>query len=129
MKILIIDDEENLRRLVCYNLTREGHEVLMAEDGEQGLAMAAKHRLDLILLDIMMPGINGLDLCLKLKTEPQTKDLVVFMFTAKGKIEDIENAFEFGADNYITKPFPIEKLNDFIQLKLSKLKNRNRKYA
>lgn len=101
----------------------------MAEDGEQGLAMAVKYRPDLILLDIMMPGTNGLDVCLKLKTEPQTKDLVVFMFTAKGKIEDIENAFKFGADNYITKPFPIEKLNDFIQLKLSKLKNRNRKHA
>ena len=122
MKILIIDDDENIRRLVSFNLSMEGHEIIMAENGKIGIETAKKESPDLILLDVMMPVMNGIETVTNLKKEPITKNIPVFMLSAKGQMEDLDTAFDAGADNYITKPFDIDKLNAKIEFKLKKLK-------
>ena len=122
MRILIIDDDENIRRLVSFNLSLDGHEIIMAENGKKGFKTAKSEMPDLILLDVMMPVMDGIETCKKLKSDPQTKNIPVFMLSAKGQMKDLDEAFDAGADNYITKPFDVEKLNDTIQFKLSKIK-------
>jgi DNA-binding response OmpR family regulator len=123
MRILIIDDDENIRRLVSFNLSMEGHELLQAENGKIGYQTAKKEQPELILLDVMMPVMDGIQTVKKLKTDPETKQIPVFMLSAKGQMEDLDEAFDAGADNYITKPFDVEKLNAKIAFKMKKLRN------
>ncbi|RKY47321.1 MAG: two-component system response regulator [Candidatus Neomarinimicrobiota bacterium] len=101
MKILVVDDEENIRKLVHYNLILDGYDVIMAVDGKEGLEKAIQEKPDLILLDIMMPEMDGLEVCSRLKKNPETRDIPIFMLSAKGQMQDLEDAFEVGADNYI----------------------------
>lgn len=104
-RILIVDDEEDILELLRYNISKEGFDVISAENGEEGLSLAHSHAPDLIVLDLMMPGIDGLDVCKKLKSENDTKSIPVIMLTAKGTESDIIVGLELGADDYISKPF------------------------
>jgi len=107
-KILIIEDEPNIRELVLYNLNQNGYEGLTAEDGLVGLAMARSEKPDLILLDIMLPGKNGYDICRELRAEGNKTPII--MLTAKNEEIDKVLGLEFGADDYISKPFGIREL-------------------
>jgi two-component system alkaline phosphatase synthesis response regulator PhoP len=107
-KILIIEDEPNIRELVLYNLGQNGYEALAAEDGLLGLAMAHEEKPDLILLDIMLPGKNGYDICKELRAEGIKTPII--MLTAKNEEIDKVLGLEFGADDYISKPFGIREL-------------------
>ncbi|MBN2461131.1 MAG: response regulator [Candidatus Cloacimonetes bacterium] len=126
MKILVVDDDQNIRRLVSFNLSIEGHEILVARTGKEGIDMAVKNKPDLILMDIMMPEMNGYDACKWLKNDARTKDIPLFMLSAKGQMTDLDEAFNVGADNYITKPFDVEKLHKTIMFKLENLRQRRK---
>jgi two-component system phosphate regulon response regulator PhoB len=104
-KILAVEDNPDILELVAYNLEAQGYEVLRATTGENGLARARKEAPDLVILDIMLPGINGLDVCRKLKQDESTRKIPVILLTAKGEDSDIISGLELGADDYITKPF------------------------
>ncbi|MBM4325631.1 MAG: response regulator transcription factor [Deltaproteobacteria bacterium] len=104
-KILVVDDEEDILELVRYNLTKEGYQVTCAATGEKGLWSAKADRPDLVLLDLMLPGMDGLDVCRNLKSHPDTNRIPIVMITAKGEDADIVTGLELGADDYITKPF------------------------
>lgn len=107
-KILIVEDEANIRELVAYNLKNNDYRVIEAEDGLQGLDAAFREKPDLILLDIMMPGKNGFDVCKELRSGGYK--IPVIMLTAKTEDIDKVMGLEFGADDYITKPFSIHEL-------------------
>lgn len=104
-KILVVDDEEDILELVRYNLSREGYDVICASTGENGLNEAKKNLPDLIILDLMLPGIDGLDVARSLKNEKTTKHIPIIMLTAKGEEADVVTGLELGADDYVTKPF------------------------
>jgi two-component system phosphate regulon response regulator PhoB len=103
--ILVVDDEEDILELVNYNLTKEGYSVACAETGDQALKMARSDLPDLVLLDLMLPGTDGLEVCKILKNDPRTANVPVVMLTAKGEEADIVTGLELGADDYVTKPF------------------------
>jgi two-component system phosphate regulon response regulator PhoB len=103
--ILVVDDEEDIRELVELNLRREGYQVLMCETGEQALERVSSNAPDAIILDLMLPGIDGLEVCRRLKADAKTKSIAVVMLTAKGEEADIVAGLELGADDYVTKPF------------------------
>ncbi|MBN2145717.1 MAG: response regulator [Candidatus Aureabacteria bacterium] len=104
-RILVVEDEEDIQELIRYNLNREGYTVDCAGSGEEALKTAIKKTPDLILLDLMLPGMDGMEVCRKLKYEPATRGICVVMLTAKGEEADIVTGLEMGADDYITKPF------------------------
>lgn len=104
-KILVVDDEEDIRELVKYNLAREGFKVFSASTGEKALKKARSKLLDLIVLDLMLPGIDGLEVTKILKNDPKTEHIPIIILTAKGEEADIVTGLELGADDYITKPF------------------------
>jgi two-component system alkaline phosphatase synthesis response regulator PhoP len=104
-KILVIEDDEDVLELVRYNLSREGYQVLSAETGETGLASASSEGPDLILLDLMLPEIDGFEVCRSLKRDRSTESIAIIMITARGEEPDIVTGLELGADDYITKPF------------------------
>ena len=104
-KILVVDDEEDILELLKFNLSREGYQVLCAVSGEQALRLVRSENPDLIMLDLMLPGIDGLEVTKRLKNDPDTKNLPIVMLTAKGEEADIVTGLELGADDYITKPF------------------------
>jgi two-component system, OmpR family, alkaline phosphatase synthesis response regulator PhoP len=103
--ILIIEDDHDIRELIRFNLNREGYRVSESADGQDGLAKAKASGFDLILLDLMLPGISGLEICRSLKGNPQTANTPVIMVTAKGEESDIIVGLELGADDYVVKPF------------------------
>lgn len=103
--ILVVDDEEDIRELVALNLEREGYKVVSVETGEEALGLAWAQTPAVIILDLMLPGIDGLDVCKKLKADPKTRPIPVVMLTAKGEEADIVTGLELGADDYVTKPF------------------------
>jgi two-component system phosphate regulon response regulator PhoB len=104
-KILVVDDEEDILELIQYNLTREGYQVIGAVSGEEALEKARSKSFDLIVLDLMLPGIDGLEVAKSLKSEEKTKQVPIVMLTAKGEEADIVTGLELGADDYVTKPF------------------------
>ena len=108
--ILVVDDDLDIRELISFNLVNEGHQVLEANDGEVGIDKARNNNPDLILLDLMLPGIQGLDVCRIIKSDQETKEIPIIMVTALGQEEDIVKGLETGADDYITKPFSIKVL-------------------
>ena len=103
--ILVVEDEEDLRDIVIYNLDREGYETVGVESGEEGLEQAIALKPDLVLLDLMLPGMNGMDVCREIKQNESTKSIPVIMVSAKGEEADIVSGLELGADDYVTKPF------------------------
>ncbi len=109
-KVMIVDDETNIRQLVKFNLEREGYAAVEAEDGPACLAMVAKEKPDLIILDIMLPGKDGLEVCRALKSRPATAGIAIIMLTAKAEEIDTVLGLEMGADDYVTKPFSPREL-------------------
>jgi two-component system phosphate regulon response regulator PhoB len=103
--ILIVDDEEDVLELVRYNLDKNGYCVETATTGEEALTKARAKLPDLVILDLMLPGIDGLEVCKKLKSDTKTQHIPVIMLTAKGEEADIVTGLELGADDYVTKPF------------------------
>ncbi len=91
--------------MVEFNLLKNGYRTLTAKDGESALQLAHEHLPDAIILDLMLPGIDGMEVCQRLKSAPKTRDIPVLMLTARGEEEDIVKGFEHGADDYVTKPF------------------------
>jgi two-component system phosphate regulon response regulator PhoB len=104
-KILIVEDEKDIAELIHFNLFKANYAAIIASDGEQALKMAKEQLPDLILLDLMIPHILGLEVCKFLKENPATNEIPIIMITAKGEEEDIIKGLETGADDYITKPF------------------------
>jgi DNA-binding response OmpR family regulator len=109
-RILIIDDEEDLIELARYNLEQEGFQVQGALDGESGLDIAVKEQPDLVLIDLMLPGIDGLEVCRSLRANSSTASIPVIMLTAKSAESDRIVGLELGADDYVTKPFSPREL-------------------
>jgi len=104
-KILVIDDEKDILDLVEYNLKQNGYKVSCVATGEEALEVAISFKPDLILLDLMLPGVDGFDVCRNLKSQPDTREIPVIMLTAKSEDIDVVTGLELGADDYITKPF------------------------
>ncbi|SPP99923.1 Transcriptional regulatory protein YycF [Candidatus Sulfobium mesophilum] len=109
-KILVVDDEADLLDLISYNLTKEGYEVSTASDGGEALTEIRKARFDLVVLDLMLPGIQGMELCRIIRSDPKTEAVPIIMLTAKGEEVDRVLGLEMGADDYITKPFSPREL-------------------
>ena len=103
--ILIVEDEEDIAELLEYNLERHGYQPASVGTGEDGLNQAREIQPDLMLLDLMLPGLSGLKVCKELKADPATARIPIIMLTAKGEEEDMIAGFEAGADDYVTKPF------------------------
>jgi len=103
--ILVVDDEEDIQELLTLNLTREGYDVVATETGEGAVELAKTRLPALVILDLMLPGIGGLDVCKILKHDDKTRRIPVIMLTAKSEESDIVTGLELGADDYITKPF------------------------
>ena len=105
VKILVVDDEPDIVELVTYNLKKEGFDVSPAFDGEEALARIRKEKFDFIILDLMLPGIQGMEICRIMRSDPLTKNKPIIMLTAKGEEIDKILGLEIGADDYMTKPF------------------------
>ncbi len=103
--ILIIEDEPDIRELMEYNLVREGYRVLQADDGEEGMALCKEKAPDLVILDLMLPGVDGIEICRRFKSDPVTQSIPVIMVTAKSEEADVVLGLSMGADDYVTKPF------------------------
>lgn len=103
--ILVVDDEEEILELVSYNLTKAGFRVTCVSSGGEAVKAARTLCPDLVVLDLMLPGLDGLEVCTLLKNDPKTKDSAVIMLTARGEESDVVRGLELGADDYVTKPF------------------------
>jgi phosphate regulon transcriptional regulator PhoB len=108
--ILIVDDEKDIVELVAYNLSREGYQIAKAYDGHQAMQYIRENQPALVILDLMLPGINGFEICRMIRKKPDTEDLPIIMLTAKSDSVDKIMGLEIGADDYITKPFNVREL-------------------
>ena len=118
ISVLLVDDETDIRNVMEYRLRADGFKVYMAEDGSRGLKLARRIKPSVILLDWMMPHMDGLQILAELKRRRKTKRIPVFMFTAKGIVSDMDKAFAAGADDYISKPCNMVMVGDLIRKKL-----------
>jgi len=105
VRVLVVEDEADLQELLRFNLERDGFEVTTADTGEQAVKLVADQQPDLILLDLMLPRMDGLDVCRRIKADPAAGQIPIIMVTAKGEDADVVSGLELGADDYITKPF------------------------
>jgi two-component system phosphate regulon response regulator PhoB len=108
--ILVVEDEKDLAELVQFNLQQSGFETMAVPDGEQALAVLRERNPDLVLLDLMLPGIPGTEVCRQIKSSPRTRNIPVIMVTARGEEVDRVVGFELGADDFVTKPFSMREL-------------------
>ena len=126
-RILVVDDEEDILELVRYNLAKEGYQVTGALTGEDAINKARSDTFDLIVLDLMLPGIDGLEVAKRLKNSPKTEQVPIVMLSAKGEEADIVTGLELGADDYITKPFSprimVARVRTALRRKTSKTQN------
>jgi len=109
-RILVIEDDPASLRLVGYSLQHEGYQVLTAPNGLEGLRKARNEEPDLIVLDVMLPGIDGFEICHRLRTDPKTAQLPILMLSAKGREIDKATGLKVGADDYMSKPWPRSEL-------------------
>lgn len=109
-KIVVIEDEPDILEVLSYNLKREGYEVFTASDGHRGMSLIRRETPDLVLLDLMLPGMDGVEICGAIKKDAQTQGTLIIMVTAKGEESDIVLGLGVGADDYITKPFSPKEL-------------------
>ena len=116
-KILIVDDEKNIADIIAFNLKKEGYQVIKAADGEEGVKMAMEENPDLILLDIMMPKMDGYEACKKIR---EKKNTPIIMLTARAEELDKVLGLELGADDYVTKPFGVRELMARVKANLRK---------
>jgi DNA-binding response OmpR family regulator len=114
-RILIVDDEPNIVTSLEFLMRREGFEVDIAADGEQALRAVGRIVPDLVLLDIMLPRLNGFEVCEKLRSDPRSSHVKIVMLTAKGRDTDVEKGMALGADLYVTKPFSTKELVERIR--------------
>lgn len=119
-KILIIEDDAAILEILSFNLDRDGYDVVVCTDGREGLEMAANLLPDLVILDLMLPTIDGIEVCRSLRSEKQTKHLPVLMLTAKSEEADQLVGFTVGADDYVTKPFSVKVLLQRIRVLLNR---------
>ncbi|HHV09727.1 MAG TPA: response regulator transcription factor [Clostridiales bacterium] len=119
-KILIVEDEAKIARFLELELKHEGYEVLVAGDGRTGLEKALKEKVDLVVLDIMLPGLSGIEVCRRIRLESK---MPIIMLTAKDDVTDKVAGLDMGADDYMTKPFAIEELLARIRVALNRVKN------
>ncbi|MCO5044726.1 MAG: response regulator transcription factor [Kiritimatiellae bacterium] len=105
VNVLVIEDESDIQELLHYNLTKEGYTTTIASTGEDGVKVAQSGRVDVILLDLMLPQMDGIEVCRALRADPRTRSTPIIMITAKGEESDIVTGLEVGADDYIAKPF------------------------
>ncbi len=119
-KILVVDDEVYILHILDFSLGAEGYEVITAADGEEAMRKARSEKPDLIVLDIMMPKVDGFEACRRLKADPETSPIPVILLTAKGREVDRQMGMEVGADDYIVKPFSptrlIEKIGSYLSV-------------
>ena len=111
-KILVCDDETSILNILDFSLTADGYRVIQARDGDEALALAVAEVPDLVILDVMMPGRSGFEVCRLLKERRETADIPVLLLTARGCREDREHGREAGADGHMTKPFSPQRLLD-----------------
>ncbi len=123
IKILLVDDEPDILEIVGYNLKREGYQIIEAKNGEEGLELAIKERPHLIILDIMMPKMDGIQMCEKVREINDLKDTLITFFTARGEDFSKLAGFDVGADDYITKPIKPKILVSKVGALLRRLKN------
>jgi two-component system phosphate regulon response regulator PhoB len=124
-KIVVIEDEDDILEVIAYNLKREGYEVITSTSGEDGLDKIEKTAPQLVVLDLMLPEIDGLELCRKLKSDPLTRSIPVIMVTAKGEESDLVLGLCVGADDYVTKPFSPKELVARVKALLRRSKTRS----
>ncbi len=118
--VLVVDDDRDIRELVVFKLAQAGHEVTVAEDGPGALKAVIDSRPDLIVLDVMMPGMSGFDVCRELRARPDTTDIPVILLTAKAQESDVQTGFSSGADDYVIKPFSPKELASRVQAVLAR---------
>ncbi len=128
-KILVVEDEKDISELVQYNLTREGYRVIATDNGEKALDFVKKESPDLLILDLMLPGIDGLEVCKILKRDESTRHIPIIMLTAKGEETDIVVGLQLGADDYVTKPFSPKVLVARIKTILRRPKEKEGKHS
>jgi DNA-binding response OmpR family regulator len=119
-KILVAEDEKQIADMISFKLTNGGHRVVWAQDGEQAIAMAARELPELILLDAMMPGLNGFEVLRRLKGDSALRSIPVIMVTAKGHERDVLSGLRGGAVDYIVKPFSLKELSARVELVLQR---------
>ncbi len=117
-KLLLIEDDEHILELLKYNLETRHYEICIARDGDEGIRLARAEKPDLIILDLMLPKVDGLDVCRVIRKDDQVADTPIIMLTAKGSEMDKITGLELGADDYITKPFSIRELMTRIKVVL-----------
>jgi two-component system alkaline phosphatase synthesis response regulator PhoP/two-component system response regulator VicR len=115
LKILVCDDERHIVRLIQVNLERKGYQVITAYDGKEGLEKVRSEKPDLLVLDVMMPYMDGFEVLKSLRREPETESLPVIMLTAKAQDKDVFEGYHYGADMYLTKPFNPMELVSFVE--------------
>jgi DNA-binding response OmpR family regulator len=120
LSVLVVDDDPVILRLLQVNFDLEGIEVVTAVDGEEGLKLAQSNPPDLVISDIMMPKVNGLELLAALRSSPDTASLPVILLSAKAQVADVQRGLELGADDYVTKPFDPLELIDRVYKVLAK---------
>jgi len=123
--VLVIEDEPDIRELIEFNLKKYHYNVLLASNGEKGLKDARSYEPDLILLDLMLPGIQGIDVCRVIKSDENIKSIPIIILSALGQEEDIVLGLEAGADDYVSKPFSLEILNARIKTILRRYHNKD----
>jgi two-component system, OmpR family, phosphate regulon response regulator PhoB len=109
-KVLVVEDEEAISNLLAYNLEKEGFSVSISADGEEAMIAVEEGRPDLVLMDWMLPNVSGIELCRRLRSRMETREIPVIMLTARGEEEDRVRGLEIGADDYVTKPFSMSEL-------------------
>ncbi|MFT9144583.1 MAG: response regulator, partial [Acetobacter orientalis] len=108
--ILVVEDDPALSRLICYNLEKQGYEVRLATEGQAALDQVARRMPDLVLLDWMLPGVSGIEVCRRLREQAKTRTLPIIMLSARGQETDSVRGLDTGADDYLVKPFGMEAL-------------------
>ena len=121
-RILFVEDEPDIQELVRHNLSNEGYSVDCTGSGENALSKLKEYKPDLVLLDLMLPGMDGINVCKNIKSNSRTHDMPIIMLTAKREENDILEGFKAGADDYMTKPFSVRELSCRIKSVLSKNK-------
>ena len=118
-KVLIVDDEIDSLKLIGLLLESKGYQIVAAQNGERAIEKALQEPPDLVILDVMMPGMSGYEVCRRLRTNPQTATIPILMFTAKTQVMDKVIGFEAGADEYLTKPIQPAELLDRVEMLLT----------
>lgn len=122
--ILVVDDEEHILELIKFNLERESYNVLLCDNGEESIYILENNTIDLVILDLMLPGIDGIEVCKRIRRLDKFENLPIIMLTAKGEESDKILGLELGADDYITKPFSVKELTARIKAVLRRSKNK-----